>query len=261
LPVFRFVPYARSDAERYLYVSEYPNSVRDCEGAVIADGVFHDKRTFLLLLDSVASAASQIGSGGATHAWRLDFYDHERKKYLDIKRNHGYTFLLKKIKSTPYTYPLPNAQAEIKDLFSVQDAEAWHNPGSNIEYTVRVEDDWANYNYSNGQYTLSVSTDTIRDPGRPFKCKAQIPAGVDYRSVKTHLVNVYNNGLPVGNPGTAIEVNGYATASGGINLQADGHILFLTFTIADRRVLNDAHLLIRLGNICKRVPIMPEEPK
>ena len=252
----RFLQYADSEEDMTIYISEYPSSIKDCEGNTIADGVFNDKRLFMLMIDSVASGTAVVGNGMTTNAWRLDFYDAANKKYLDIKRNYHYTFVVRKIRSTPYVCSLPSAQSRIGDVFTA-DGEVLHNPGSNIEYTVYVQEDWANYNYSNGQYALSISTDTISDPDIPFKLKVQIPSGVDNSQIDTHILNVYNNGQPVGNPGTDIEVSGYTNASAGINFPTDGTETTLRLIINDYDNLNDAHMIIKLGNIYKKVPIVP----
>ncbi|MDR0743059.1 MAG: hypothetical protein LBF05_01700, partial [Tannerella sp.] len=142
----RFIQHAGSADSMTIYVSEYPNSTRDCEGNTIAEDKFNEKRLFLLMLDRVSQGSSLVGNG----AWRLDFYDAANKKYLDIKRNHHYIFTVNKIRSAPYFYPLP-ANATISKTFPT-DQEVWHNPGSNIEYTIYVGDSWVNTTCTNGQY-------------------------------------------------------------------------------------------------------------
>ncbi|MDR2916312.1 MAG: hypothetical protein LBV74_16050, partial [Tannerella sp.] len=86
----------------------------------------------------------------------------------------------------------------------------------------------------------------------------QIPSGIDANQIKTHVINIYNDGQTVGNTGTAIEVNGYPNASDGIDFPVDGTETAFNFTISDYDNLNDAYMDIKLGNIYKRVPIVPE---
>jgi hypothetical protein len=249
----RFVQHAGSADSMTIYVSEYPNSITDCAGNTIPDDRFNDKRQFLLMIDQVSQGNSLLGDGMSANAWRLDFYDAATKKYLDIRRNYHYRFIIKKIRSTPYVYPFPSGPYEIKDAFQ-GDQEVWHNPGSNIEYQVIVKDDWTNSNYSNGQYTLSISSDTISNAGQTFKLKVQAPAGVDHSQIKTHILHLYDrNGQPVGSTGSDLEVNGHPTASGGIIFPTDGTETSLTFTVNNDQHLDSAYMIIQLGNIYKKV--------
>lgn len=66
----------------------------------------------------------QNPDGSNKEYYRLDFWDKETGKYLDIVRNHAYRFNITKLKSKGYT----SAQ------------EAIQNPGSNIEYTITVSE-------------------------------------------------------------------------------------------------------------------------
>jgi Xaa-Pro aminopeptidase len=162
--------YATAD-KMAVYVSEYPNKTTDCEGLpIIPDNAFSDKRQYLLMMDRIndnnVPGGSMSGNSSLVGYWRLDFYDAANKKYLDIKRNHTYTFTINKILSGPYIHfgggaPLSEGFQNLS-LFG-GDISVWHLPGSNIEYQVTVEDDWANNISSNGQYSLSVSADTIND--------------------------------------------------------------------------------------------------
>jgi hypothetical protein len=78
--------------------------------------------------------------------------------YYDTRRNHHYLFTINKIRSEGYA-TLEQAQ---------------RNPGSNIEYTIQVNDD-ANHVISNGQYAISFKLfgdisyagDTIKITGAP----------------------------------------------------------------------------------------------
>ncbi|MDR1222554.1 MAG: hypothetical protein LBL07_06705 [Tannerella sp.] len=251
----RFVQHAGSADSMTVYVSEYQNSIADCEGNTLPEDQFDDRRQFLLMIDRVSQGNSLLGDGMNANAWRLDFYDAATKKYLDIRRNYHYRFIVKKIRSAPYAYPLPSGPSGIEDAF-LGDQEVWHNPGSNIEYKVAVKEDWANSNYSNGQYALSIDRDTITDATHPFRLKVQAPTGVDHSRIKTHILNIYDrNGVPVGSSGSDLEVNGYPNASAGIVFPTDGTETSFTFKINDDQYLDSAYMIIQLGNIYKKVLI------
>ena len=55
------------------------------------------------------------------------FWIRRPDEYLDIVRNHSYRFTITKLKNKGYDRAL----------------EAIQNPGSNIEYTVTVSDNWS----------------------------------------------------------------------------------------------------------------------
>jgi hypothetical protein len=86
--------------------------------------------------------------------YRLDFYDSKDSSYFDLKRNHHYLFTINKIRSEGY----PTV------------AQAREYPGSNIEYTIRDEENVVNQRIiSNGQYAImvcpknnSLTSDTVR---------------------------------------------------------------------------------------------------
>jgi hypothetical protein len=251
----RFIQYAGSADSMTIYVSEYPNATRDCEGNPIADNEFNEKRQFLLMLDKVSQGSAVLGDGTATGAWRLDFYDAVNRKYLDIKRNRHYIFTVERIRSAPYHYPLSGGGA-VGTAFQ-GDQEVWHNPGSNIEYTIYVKDSWVGAIYTNGQYAISASVDTIRDEAVPFRLKVEIPAGVDISRTTTHILHLYDSqDRPIGNTGDNLEVNGYPTAAtDGIPVPISGSTLTLNFTVNDFEYLDDAYMIVRVGNIFQRIPI------
>ena len=246
----RFLQYADSEDYMTLYINEYPNSTKDSEGNTIANNVFNEKRCFLLMVDQISQGSSTLGNGTKTNAWRLDFYDPANKIYLDIKRNNHYTFVVNKIRSMPYVY---NGTHTVSNAFT-GDQEAWHNPGSNIEYEVMVQENWATHNYSNGQYALSLSTDTIYSENTSLRIKAQIPAGVDANKISTHVILTYDrNGQPIGQPGDNLEISGCTNHTTGISFPANGTITTLTFTVNNYADLDSANMYIYLGNIYKRV--------
>ncbi len=258
--VLRFAQYANSAAAMTLYVSEYPNSTKDYEGNTIAADAFNASRCFLLMIDSVPADGGPLASYSGL--WRLDFYDALSKQYIDIQRNHHYTFTINKIRSAPYVEATNNETITQIMSSSALSYEVWQNPGSNIEYSVEVNEGWADHTYSNGQYALSISTDTIIYAGLEFNLKAQIPAGVDDSQIQKHHFFIYDreNNL-VGHSGSNLEVsvNGAAAPStpqtNGFSFLADGTETTLTFTVNDYTNLDSANMHIRLGNIYKRVPI------
>jgi len=246
----RFLQYADSEDYMTLYINEYPNSTKDCEGNTIADDAFNEKRSFLLMVDQITQGSANLGNGTKANAWRLDFYDPITKKYIDIKRNHHYTFVINNIRSMPYEY---HGTHTVSTAFS-GDQEAWHNPASNIEYLVLVQETWASHNYSNGQYGLSLSTDTIFDASTSLMIKAQIPAGVDASKITTHVIRTYDrNGQPIGQPGDNLEISGCTNHTTGISFPANGTVTTLTFTVNDFTDLDSANMYIYLGNIYKRI--------
>jgi hypothetical protein len=252
----RFSQYAASLDSMCIYISEYPNSIKDCEGHTISDNVFNEKRAHILMVDRIASGTSILGDGTSANVWRLDFYNHATQKYIDIKRNHRYVFTVNKIRSAPYVCKFSASPAKAANLFDT-DQEIWHNPGSNIEYEVHVDESWAKYNDSNGQYALSIRADTIRNANTPFLLKAQVPAGVNASQIGTHELYIYNRlGQPIGSTGSDLEVAGYPNASDGIAFPANGSVTTLNFTVNDLEYLDSAYMIIKLGNIYKLVPIM-----
>ncbi len=106
--------------------------------------------------------------------YRLDFSRQLRStgldqgasnEFLDIRRNTHYVFLITKIKSRGYR----------------TQEEALANPGSNIEYTVTVEDgEWESIS-SNGQYAVKTDRDScflmqnVAEPADLLKFAVQMP--------------------------------------------------------------------------------------
>lgn len=120
------------------YPLEYKHSVYAL-GNVLDEKKFSQDRSMLLL-------TVQNPDGSNKEYYRLDFWNKETGKYLDIVRNHAYRFNITKLKSKGYT----SAQ------------EAIQNPGSNIEYTITVSDKWTQGFNSNGQYLVKMDREEIR---------------------------------------------------------------------------------------------------
>lgn len=134
---FNFIPtQGATDKETTFYIHDYPNSTESPYAhQTLTDNVFDPGRTCIILKHNYLSD---------TAYYRLDFYDPSTKKFIDIKRNHHYTFVINKVRSKGYRYF----------------AEARENPASNIEYTIKIEDN-AQSITSNGQYAIVTSADTI----------------------------------------------------------------------------------------------------
>jgi hypothetical protein len=249
-----------------IYVSEYPNSKKDCTGATISPAdTFNTNRLFLLMVDRVYQGKPNA-VGGKIGMWRLDFYDATTKTYLDIKRNHTYTFTINKIRSMPY-YDYFKSTDNIENILTTAtyntEYQVWNNPGSNIEYAISIEEDWANVIYSNGQYALSISsTDTIKSSTiPPLIIKAHIlPEYKDH--IRDHLIHMYtiNNGIS-GNPSNnGLVFEDYTpspiVADGGFNLSTDGTIDTVRIIYkpkADDAAHRNGYMIIRFGNIQKTI--------
>lgn len=119
------------------YIYDYPNSINSPANSMgaFADNTFNPARTPILL--------KHVSPTMGTLYYRLDFYDSASKKFLDIDRNHHYIFTINKVRSNGYSTSFA----------------ALNNPSSNIEYTIKIEDD-AKAITSNGQYAIVTSVDT-----------------------------------------------------------------------------------------------------
>jgi hypothetical protein len=262
----RLMQFATADSMA-IYISEYPNGTTDRDGTTIPDDVFDVKRQYLLMIDRVENNTLG-GANGLSGLWRLDFYDAVNKKYLDIKRNHTYTFTINRIRSMPYISPLAAAGFPIlSDLFQMPGLDL-SIMASNIEYTITVDDDWANRIYSNGQIAFAVSADTINNGNinLPFKIKVYRPAGF-YDPAQTGTIQVFDSELSLAG-GTAsaftvyrngISVTDYTNLP--FPFPADGTTDILTFVFKPSHARasyfndGDAGLYIYLENIQKRIPI------
>lgn len=78
--------------------------------------------------------------------YRLDFYDKQLKRYIDVKRGCRYIFNITEIRSDGYP---------VKE-------DAVYMPGSNLEYTVSVDDSWTGVCEYNGQYQINFDKGAIK---------------------------------------------------------------------------------------------------
>ena len=114
---------------KHVYLHEYQTSIKRGDGTPINNKTFHPQRQFILL--------TKDNSPDIPTYYRLDFYNPKDSTYFDTKRNHHYMFTINKVRSEGYT--------------SI--SEAQNNPGSNLDYTVRVNDD-SRQIIANGQYAI-----------------------------------------------------------------------------------------------------------
>lgn len=130
------------DETKGLVTNYYPLEYKHSTFA-LGNGV--DEKTFskdrAMLLITV-----QNPDGSNKEYYRLDFWEKETGRYLDIVRNHSYRFKITKLKSKGYS----SAQ------------EAIQNPGSNIEYAITVSDKWTQGLTSNGQYLVKTDREEIK---------------------------------------------------------------------------------------------------
>ena len=127
------------------YSAAYPLS--GVAGGAAADlNTFDKRRTALILCATDAADAKEY--------YRLDFSRQlsstsitgdASNEYIDIEPNTHYTFRITSVKSGGY----------------LSAAEAWKNPGSNIEYTVTVSDSKWISSTSNGQYLVKSDRDSV----------------------------------------------------------------------------------------------------
>lgn len=157
------------------YSLEYKHSIYAL-GNEVDEKTFSKDRAMLLL-------TVQNSDGSNKEYYRLDFWDKESGKYLDIVRNHSYRFNITKLKSKGYN--------------SMQ--EAIQNPGSNIEYTITTSDNWSQGFGSNGQYLVKMDREKIellesgiKDPVTMVKFELQVDdtGNVNLNDITTRKVRI-----------------------------------------------------------------------
>lgn len=252
------------------YPLEYKHSVYAL-GDVVDEKKFSQDRSMLLL-------TVQNPDGSNKEYYRLDFWDKETGKYLDIVRNHAYRFNITKLKSKGYT----SAQ------------EAIQNPGSNIEYTITVSEKWAQKFNSNGQYLVYMDRKeikllhgTIMDPVIMLKIELQADdaGNVNLDNVTTRKVRLLGKDkelvsrffiqtfystdnehlIPIDN---GIVMDGIPSVPGAINstgneceLPLDNkYWIYATVVYGATLMPREGFLEITIGNIVKYIPfsIIPE---
>ncbi|MDR0700486.1 MAG: hypothetical protein LBG28_14905 [Tannerella sp.] len=97
-----------------------------------------------------------LGRSNKNHRYyRLDFYDHAKKEYIDVLRNHHYLFTINRVGSEGYGGYEENYGAL---------EEVLNTPPANVEYTVYV-DGGTRSATSNRQYAVVTNVDTVRVTG------------------------------------------------------------------------------------------------
>ena len=238
------------------YCAPYPISID--AGGVSVDRNTFDKRRSALILCAAAGEAKEY--------YRLDFsrqlssttiLGDASNEYINIDPNTHYAFHIRSVKSGGYSTA----------------AEAWQNPGSNIEYTVTVSGDGWKSSTGNGQYLVRTDRDTVlvlknvaaasdlvkfacQMPDAGQKPGGELPGSVDTRVVtlvgpdKETLVPVENIQLCTSD-GTPVENNTFDFS--GETIPADGYPLKY---IAGASVpAGHVYLRIRYGNIDHYVPL------
>ncbi|MDR2145324.1 MAG: hypothetical protein LBE91_02550, partial [Tannerella sp.] len=164
-----------------VYVYEFRSSTQVVWNASsVLDTDFDPGRPHLMLVDAANQAF-----------WRLDFYDSHpsRKRFIDIKRNCHYIFTINRVSSPGYTNP----------------GNATQNPGSNIEYTVKVDGAYDHIT-SNGQYAIATSVDSAfvrADTANAAIAKVRYILGTGMSSLGTAVDTVMTttgSGLTVNSP-------------------------------------------------------------
>lgn len=250
------------DVTKGLVTSYYP---LEYEHSVYALGNKIDKKTFskdraMLLL------VVQNPDGSNKEYYRLDFLDKETGEYLDIIRNHSYRFTIAKLKNKGYDTEL----------------EAIQNPGSNIEYTITVTDQWSRGYASNGQYLVKTDREDLKliengitDPVTmvKFELQADDTGNVDFSGVTTRNVRVLNSDKKTLVPSSdlclfySIDNNNLVQVKGTgglsvneVNLPQGSNVYWIYCTVPESSSLKEGFLEITIGNIVKYIPfsIIPE---
>ena len=214
----------------HAYIHEYPSATRtgigSPIGATVANNAFNADRQYIILeKDNNPSPTKSF--------YRLDFYNNVDSLFLDTKRNNHYMFTINKVRSEGYTDEL----------------DARRYPGSNIEYTITINDDFR-YITSNGQYAIVSSIDTIK-----------LPSGAQTNLSVGRIRYQANAAMPAINSSTP----NTASASAGITLTSPA----LTGTFASPGTNVDIRVTVlatfvsgtitfKLGNITHTIPVIRE---
>ena len=239
------------------YCAPYPLSTV-AAGEDLDENTFDKRRTALIL---------RLTASGTEEYYRLDFSRQlsstsvtgdASNEYLDIRPNTHYTFRIERVNNSGYGSA----------------AEAWANPGGNIEYTVTVSGDgWKSFT-SNGQYLVKTDRDTtmvvngvstpadlmrfaVQMPDAGQKPGDELPGSVETRTVAlvgadrktpiptTELQMCLEDGTPVA--GNMLDFSG-------MTIPAEGYRLKY---ISDRFLPSTAvYAKVRYGNIEHFVPLL-----
>lgn len=234
------------------YPLEYKHSVYAL-GNEVDEKTFSKDRAMLLL-------TVQNPDGSNREYYRLDIWDKETGKYLDIVRNHSYRFNIAKVKSRGYA----------------SEQEAYQNPGSNIEYTITVTDQWSQGFVSNGQYLVKTDREKIeliesgiKDPVTmvKFELQADETGNVDLNNVTTRKVRILNSDKETLVSSSdvclfySVDNQNLMQAKGedGLpineaNLPQGSDVYWIYCTVPEGSSLKEGFLQISVGNIVKYIP-------
>jgi hypothetical protein len=217
------------------FIYEYQSSIHTITDTVTNVGIktFHSERPLIYLIKNLYDPVKE-------RHYRLDFYNAADSEFLDIKRNHHYLFTINKVGSDGY--------GEERES-SLAGTEAYYNPGSNIEYTIRVDDNSQSVT-SNGQYAVVTSVDTVRIPGNVTNQTVATFRYIDPKGTLKLRPEVGLNSISVESvqPNTATL---FVTPSGTNQITNTNQPLQITTT----GNLEQAVILFKLGNIMHRLPV------
>lgn len=258
------------DESKGLVTSYYPLEYKHSTyalGKEVDKNKFSEDRAMLLL-------TVQNIDGSGKEYYRLDFWDKNTGAYWDILRNHSYLFNIMKLKSKGYT----------------TEQEAILNPGSNIEYSVTVSDNWSQGFASNGQYLIKTDREEIKllggtsDPVIMTKIELQADdtGNVNFDNVTTRRVRILgkdkkmlhrffiqtfystdnehlypiDNGVLGSDETTIPDFPPLATGNECELPMSDKYWIYCTVMSAaiDLKWLTEGYLEITMGNIVKLVP-------
>jgi hypothetical protein len=232
-----------TEAEKSRYVYEYPNSSYKIDDIAnpINKNEFDSRRTFVVL---------HIITNQQQHCYRLDFYDHATQEYIDIKRNHRYLFTINKISSPGYLWPKWD--------------ECWYNPPSNIEYTVRVEDDSRSIT-SNGQYAVVTRDDTVKITGdvtdqavTTFRYINQTGSTLQTQTDTIYVESPHIRVLP---PGATLTITSPQVIGENLFPITNTNGVNQELRITTTGNLEEANIIFRFGNIWHYLPVRKVYPK
>ena len=248
------------------YPLEYKHSTYALGKEVDKNRFSEDRAMLLLTVQNI--------DGSGKEYYRLDFWDKNTGAYWDILRNHSYLFNITKLKSKGYT----------------TEQEAILNPGSNIEYSVTVSDNWSQGFASNGQYLIKTDREEIKllggtsDPVIMTKIELQADdtGNVNFDNVTTRRVRILgkdkkmlhrffmqtfystdnehlypiDNGVLGSDETTIPDFPPLATGNECELPMSDKYWIYCTVMSAaiDLKWLTEGYLEITMGNIVKLVP-------
>ncbi|MDR2384668.1 MAG: hypothetical protein LBD80_03245 [Tannerella sp.] len=226
----RFLQYSGATAANTtLYIHEFQSSIHGITDTInpIDRNKWNGSRLCLMLVPEAPNGEH----------WRLEFYDHAKSEYLDMKRNHHYLFTINKVNSPPYTGGA---------------VPAFSHPGSNLEYIIRVDDNMQ-YITSNGQYAIATSVDTVWISG-----DVTDQAVTTFRYINPTEVAI--GGQVTVEDGTVQPANATLEITAPVTVYTDRSVVFISATNQTLRItttgnLTEGVILFWVGNIYHRLHV------